>query len=529
MTCNVQIDTLGSWSSFVGSKIGSMHALFVLSHILALPSYLVFHFGLTGYTNFPSKLRIVTTQLLTGMLGYYDGNLGSTWFQSVVYKFIILFPWLDRLLRGLSDKSLLKWGAAMVLASIVIPSSLFALDHPYLHFTLVTWFPNLISAMIAGHLFKRFGPAQTKDSIDSASIFQKPQFWGVVTDTMSVFFLLILVAVAFSPNCLNVEVDMYKEMRPNDLEYNIETFDDEELVWACNVTWDEYVHYVHGDEECWATFGRWEVEITHAFWDYRLGSPLVMIWLYGLAFGQGITANIMKSRLLQFLAPLSYPVYLLHIPIARYYWLATRGSEAKQWWSMTGDYPVPVDFHEMLLIFGISILLGYLIDRYILPHVIPYTVNIGVFVCQNLSDWFGIPSKMSSAGTGTSVYDQVQHVVKALSGVDVSQSSSLDSLGLDSLGATAFLGTLRASLPTAKRLSLQKLVAFETVGDLVDFLSENECTTPGVGNQEGNIWNDTIPALDYSFSDSLDDSFSDSLHDSLFSEEFRLSEGNNHQ
>lgn len=482
MACNAQTEVLSSWSSFVGSKIGSMHALFVVAHFLALPSYLMFHFGLTGYTKFPNKLRIVAGQLLTGMFGYYDGNCGTTWFQSVVYAFLILFPWLDRWLRRLPDQQLLKFGAVMILASIIIPSSLFAMGHLESHFTIVTWLPNLVSAMIAGYLFKRFHPARAKDGINSVSLLQKPQFWGLVTDTMSVCFLLLLVAVALAPNCLSVELDTFLEMRPNAVEYEAENQGDEVVVWACNVTWDEFVNFVHNDQENWETVGRWEVEITHAFWDYRLGTPLVMIWLYGLAFGRGITARIMKSRLLQFLAPLSYPIYLLHVPVARYYWLATRGFEAKQWWGMAGDYPVPVGFHEMLLILGISAMLGYVIDRHLLLHVIPYTVNAGVFVCQSLSKCVGNSSNTSTAGT--LIFEQVQHVVKALLGIDVSHSSRLDSLGLDSLGSTAFLGALRASLPKAKRMSLQKLSVFDTVGDLVDFLCEKEGASTLAGIQE---------------------------------------------
>ena len=194
-----------------------------------------------------------------------------------------------------------------------------------------------------------------------------------------------------------------------------------------------------------------------------------MIWMYGLAFGRGLTANVMKSRLLQYLAPLSYPVYLLHIPIARYYWLLTRGFEAKHWWDLVGGYPIPVEFYEVLAILGTSTLLGYFLDRYVLLHVTPYTVKTGMIVTQMLSDCFGTSSKKSSVYLST--FDQVKYVVHALSGVEVVHSSRLDSLGLDSLGHTAFLGTLRAFVPNAKQLTLQELATLDTVGDLVYFLS----------------------------------------------------------
>jgi len=473
LTCNVQTEVLSSWASFVGSRIGSMHAMFVVAHALALPSYLRFLYGLTGYAKFPRRLTMVAGQVLTGLFGYRDGNCGTTWFQSVLYEFLVLFPVLDRWLRGLTDHQLLKWGTLMYLASVMVPSLLFEMGYDELHFTIATWLPNLIAAMIAGHLFKRFHPGVADGDIASV---QRPQFWGFVTDIMSVCFLLLLVAVALSNDCLWVELETFLEMRPKDVAYaeeNQDLWEDEVVVWSCNVTWDEYANFVHDDGESWGTFGRWEGPISIAFYDFRLGSPLVMIWLYGLAFGCGVTARIMNSRLLQVLAPLSYPVYLLHIPVARCYWLATRGLEAEEWWDKAGDYPIPVDFHEMLLILAVSLMLGYVIDRHLLPHVIPYTVNTGVFVCEKLSVFvLGNPS--SENRFDASVYEQVQRIMKSLSGVDVTYSSRISDLGLDSLGVTALLGTLRASLPAAKGLTLQKLATIDTIDDLVNFLSQVE-------------------------------------------------------
>ena len=55
-------------------------------------------------------------------------------------------------------------------------------------------------------------------------------------------------------------------------------------------------------------------------------------------------------------------------------------------------------------------------------------------------------------------------------------STPLRELGLDSLGATALLGILKANLVSARHLSLPRLAAMETVDHLVVYLQEHDET-----------------------------------------------------
>jgi acyl carrier protein len=83
-----------------------------------------------------------------------------------------------------------------------------------------------------------------------------------------------------------------------------------------------------------------------------------------------------------------------------------------------------------------------------------------------------------STSSFVSNLDLVEDIVKRITGnQDVVRATNLRELGLDSLGETALLGTLRASVPAARKLTLRQLSTIETVGQLVDALdalSESE-------------------------------------------------------
>lgn len=200
-----------------------------------------------------------------------------------------------------------------------------------------------------------------------------------------------------------------------------------------------------------------------------------------MGFGNGYTARFFSSKLITTLAPLGYPVYLLHMAVARYYWLATRGFEREAWFDISGEYPFPVEWHEMLIVLAITIFVGFLINAFLVPPLIPYTISWGVKVCTFISSCFARVSCNKNTEDTTdntsfegeikvSTYDQVKTMVRGLTGVDVNRSVKLSTLGLDSLGATALLGMLRASVPAARSLSLQELQQCETVGCLANTL-----------------------------------------------------------
>lgn len=62
----------------------------------------------------------------------------------------------------------------------------------------------------------------------------------------------------------------------------------------------------------------------------RIYGPLMVLWLFAMAVGKGLTCRVFSSPyFVDTLGPISYFTYLFHQVVSEWYWLATRG----EWWS----------------------------------------------------------------------------------------------------------------------------------------------------------------------------------------------------
>ena len=152
------------------------------------------------------------------------------------------------------------------------------------------------------------------------------------------------------------------------------------------------------------------------------------------------------------------------------------------------------------MIIAVCVLLAMILDRVVIQWLSTYTIKAGIaivrffarFCCCCCCSEAVKTSRVGNGGDGSeSTLQQVQKLIKGLTGGNqlVDGTTSLRDIGLDSLGATALLGTLRASLPSARALTLRQLAACETVNDLVAILSvttDNE-KVPAVTNDSGNV------------------------------------------
>ena len=484
MACDVPPDILKRWGSFVGSKIGSTHAMFVIAQISTAPAQ--FHWKAKNGETLLTKIRESVLTTLDGDLFELrpGGNMfGPIWFLTVAYQFIVLFPLLNTWIQGQSTKRLFRLLILSMTASILVPTIIFHPKNPYeivedmdeLHYTIWTWFPYLVATTVAGNLFRRFGPVQNESR--ATPIFQRAKVWGSVADALSILFLLMAVYAGwFSNDSLYVNEATFEKIRPDVEDYTDipKYYDYGELVlWAENVTMEEF-DVIRADQISWVSVGRWESQFIANMWVYRWAGPLVALWLYGLAFGHGLTATLMSTKPMQFLGQLSYTVYFLHITVAKYYWFVTRGLEPHDWWLTVGEYPFPYSYLELWVVLLITGFAGYYLDRYAMPLVAPYTIGGWVFVFRAFERLLN-PSLTKESIGENSVLDQVKNIVLGISGIEVSMSTRLDSMGLDSLGAGAFLGLLRQRVSAAKSLSVTQVSSeFETVEDLVSFLSQED-------------------------------------------------------
>jgi len=533
------------WASFVGTKIGSLHALFVISQIIALPSFILFNCqddeGNMAWTatDWVREIGLWLFATLTGLGHGFDVN-GFTWFQSTFYCFIILFPFLDNYFR---KQTLQRQGILLsifiVLAAsmwgilyMILPSEIFWEKLYPIGWSIITWLPMLMSGMLAAYIFrhiveyyqqkKKAAELEKADNeVELSTEYSKSQddphvpiidtikdysrVWGHVCDFCSFLLFVAWMIVALAPNCLCVYNDTFQEMRPGEelpAEECHMANGRTDYSWTCDITYNEFADYIQSDPHH-VEYGRFPSMFSGAFGYMRTSAPLFLLWIFSMSFGQGFTTRLFQLNIFTRLAPLGYPVYLLQMSVARYYWLATRGMEPQYWWTLAGEHPFPVAWYEFFAILALTILLGGLVNTYLVPHLMPTTISTGVKVCLWLSktmqrlqkiiccNKFGgnctsskgrsqsetddesdyiTGGNMSSSSSSSNVYDQVKTMVRGLTGVEVTATSELRYLGLDSLGAAALLGMLRCSVPAAQSLTLQKLQQCDTVGNLVDVL-----------------------------------------------------------
>ena len=112
MTCSVKSSVKSNASAFVGTKIGSLHAMFLLSQIMCLSSYLLLQCGVNGYQMqfenrscvhiLPFYLPAFVINTLTALYPTDPSNPTMSWFITSFYLFIVAFPFVDHHLQRMT-------------------------------------------------------------------------------------------------------------------------------------------------------------------------------------------------------------------------------------------------------------------------------------------------------------------------------------------------------------------------------------------------------------------------------------------
>jgi len=192
----------------------------------------------------------------------------------------------------------------------------------------------------------------------------------------------------------------------------------------------------------------------------RFGTPLLCLYLYGLAVGSGFTARCLQNQfLVRTLAPTSYSIYLLHQPVFEWFSFVTRGA----WWSRSKNFvwfspdPIAVSWWESVLIVVLTVLLSHVITRATNNHL--------------MGKWLAFV-RWATCRSRRANQDSAQLVavaIEQLSGMHASPKTLLQVCGLASLGISALVSVL-SSTDACIRLKATDVLMCETVQDLINLV-----------------------------------------------------------
>lgn len=194
-----------------------------------------------------------------------------------------------------------------------------------------------------------------------------------------------------------------------------------------------------------------------------LMTPVLCIWLYGLAVGRGFTAWFCRNPLLvNILSPASYSIYLLHQPVFEWYSILVKG----HWWGQRkpgyewfSPDPIPLGALEtmvvILLTVVFSIVVTHVANKYLMGRWL-YFVRF-------------ITCRRRAAG-GHDVANMVLNAIQDLTGIRPELNDHLQDTGMASLGVAALVSTLNSN--NGFQLTSVQVVSCNTVSDVITALEE---------------------------------------------------------
>jgi acyl-CoA synthetase (AMP-forming)/AMP-acid ligase II len=382
-----------------------------------------------------------------------------SWFSSVFYFCILVFPWCHRaFFRVRRDIfALWKWTALWLVlhfAYMGAAALYFGIEDDNLaaknYFTLaayvfpIGWLPSFVFGVAMFFMFQHYSVGRTQGN---------KKMWGYLTDAMSFLFLAFWLFYGLGDKCIPDFVDTSMDKRQ----------------------WFAYVS--------------------------RLLVPITAFWVWGVAIGRGLTARLFSSRIMvDYLAPASYNMFLFHQPLSEWYFLATRGT----WWAYPKpDYwfsprPTPVHFWEFPIVMVLIICVCLILERYVNEPLIGLCGKFGQCVvrvfccCYHPSDSRNKDNNdqdiMHGSHTNTELVT-VQQVIKGMTQYEVNEDTELVEAGINSMMSAILLNRLNGKLainvmanattnanahnnkkPNKLRLSLADLRGVYTVGALASVI-----------------------------------------------------------
>ena len=477
---------------FVAARLAPLYPMYLLSLLLLLVTLLIqcnptnfdgeFHWeaqptdtlrgdfcepaaGLSTWGgSFVSTIAIYGLGLQSWPLYHYAWPLSYyTWFSSVYYALLCTQPFLYSRLAALRGEK----GALLALLLLLVALNFcvaagfyagFALlpdddarpDAPWANwFTLgyylfpPFWWPTFAMGAVAAFLFDAHRPYLS----------HRAHLWGVLCDVISVGLLLQIVATVVFSTC----VQKHGTFCPSGYE-GPSTLG----IWArLGVREDDGL----GVRALAAILS-------------RLYAPLMVLWLYAMAVGRGLTCRLLSTPLLsRTLAPISYNVYLFHQLVGQLYFLATR----HEWWSYWryrkhffwfSPQPVPVGWSEYFVVLILTTWLAMLLAR-----IDPWLIARWEAARSVIARCCGGGGEGDKAA---STLDIVLDEIEKLTGAPVEPDWSLADCGLASVATPIVVNRLTHALPGVS-VALPDVVRAQTVAELAKLLDARRIETATTG------------------------------------------------
>jgi len=220
---------------------------------------------------------------------------------------------------------------------------------------------------------------------------------------------------------------------------------------------------------CYVTFITFGLEVRNRLSSYheaesrfycaqipRVGTPILCLFLYGIATGRGYIASVCATPLFaRTLAPTAYGVYLLHQPVYEWFYAVTHG----EWWTVSKNYvffsqdPVQMGPWETIVVVQLTVMFSFVVTHAINGYVVGPWLNFVRFVSGQQRERIGNSLQLAIAA------------VEQVAGVQVNPDDNLQATGVASLG-TSVLVSIINSLDHTKKIKVSDVQACVTVRDI---------------------------------------------------------------
>eukprot|EP00308_Calcidiscus_leptoporus_P011576 CAMPEP_0119370154 /NCGR_PEP_ID=MMETSP1334-20130426/16552_1 /TAXON_ID=127549 /ORGANISM="Calcidiscus leptoporus, Strain RCC1130" /LENGTH=2388 /DNA_ID=CAMNT_0007387159 /DNA_START=53 /DNA_END=7219 /DNA_ORIENTATION=- len=316
------------------------------------------------------------------------------------------------------------------------------------------WFPTFALGTCAAFLFDYYRPYES----------HRAWMWGYATDliTLSLMFIGYVFYPLFS-SCIQKDGLRCPSLEPVAARLAI---DDAGLEAALGVSETDNIG----------------IRSVAGIWS-RFLTPLMVVWIFGLAVGRGGTCWVLTRPIFaDVLAPISYNVYLFHQWVGQMYYLLTR----QEWWSYWryrkqffwfSPLPVPVAWWEYFFVLMLTTFFSFFMAR-----LDPWMISKWESARKSLRGCFSCgASETASQGNKTTLI-LVMEEIESLTGAAVEPDWTLAECGLASVAGPVVINRLHAAVPGVN-IALSDLAEVETLEDLAQMLDKrlDERMAAGVG------------------------------------------------